>query len=326
MRAADGGESASFIGIFLVSSFFCPQAFVCTRPLSAANANRWTAALDRSTELLFSPHPSTALEYWFFKVNTGPVSLLVDWIARRKVNEHWLRVSIHTHQKRDVLFEKLVTLMPQDNFLTTQRTVGHLDDVAWELDIQPGQDWIKPDIFPAGLLQMTDLSLVSAPLATFTGWIRHGGQQTTLQNTPGVISQYWGRQLASEWWWISANQFDKADVAVECAVLRSSLWGTAIQVPLAYLYLRQQDKKELVMAPLGLASAKGTLENFEIEIRRLGAESVTLTGVGRNYNDLGDGIANTLVGDLEIRVGKNVIARAQETAGLERRAPKTNAV
>jgi hypothetical protein len=40
MRAADGGESARFIGSFLASSFFCSQAFICTRPLSAGNANR----------------------------------------------------------------------------------------------------------------------------------------------------------------------------------------------------------------------------------------------------------------------------------------------
>jgi hypothetical protein len=40
MRAADGGESARFTGIFLASSFFCSQAFAYARPLSAANASR----------------------------------------------------------------------------------------------------------------------------------------------------------------------------------------------------------------------------------------------------------------------------------------------
>jgi hypothetical protein len=37
---------------------------------------------------VLSPHPASALEYWFFKVNAGPVALLVDWIARRRVNEN----------------------------------------------------------------------------------------------------------------------------------------------------------------------------------------------------------------------------------------------
>ena len=147
---------------------------------------------------MFKPHPSAPLEYWFFKVNAGPISLIVDWIERRKRKEHSLRVSIHSPDQREVIFEKLDTLMPSGNFLSTQRTVGHVGDVSWGLDIEPGHDWIKPDIFPVGLLQMADLTLVSAPLATFTGWIRHGSQRTTLNHVPGLISQYWGRQLASE--------------------------------------------------------------------------------------------------------------------------------
>ena len=75
------------------------------------------------------------------------------------------------------------------------------------------------------------------------------------------------------------------------------------------------------MAPLSLASVKGSPQNFEIQIKRIGAETVTLAGAGRNYGDFGDGIINTLVGDLEVWQGKRLIARAQGTAGLERRAP-----
>lgn len=272
---------------------------------------------------MFTPHSSAALEYWFFKVNAGPIALIVDWIERRKLKEHWLRVSIHSPYKREVIFEKLVTLMPNDNFLSTKSTVGHAGDVAWQLDIDPGRDWIKPDIFPSALLRMTDVTLVSAPRAKFTGWIRHGSQQITLNNVPGLISQYWGRQLALEWWWISAHQFDQGGIAVECTVARSSLWGTSMQLPFAYLYLCQQDSKEFVMAPLRLASVKGSPEEFQIEIRRIGRKKITLTGVGRGYGDFGDGIINTLTGDLEIREGNQVIARANGTAGLERRAPAT---
>jgi hypothetical protein len=268
---------------------------------------------------ILSPHPSAALEYWFFKFNSGPVALLVDWIARRETNEHWLRVSIHSPLKREVLFGKQIDFMPEDNFLTTKRTVGHLEDISWDLNISPFNDWIKPDIFPAGILHMTDLSLVSAPLVNFTGWIRYGRQQFTIQNAQGMLSHYWGRQLAPEWWWVSANQFDQSGIAVECGIFRSGLWGTSLEIPLAYLYLRQQNKKELVMAPFGLASAKGSTENFELKIQRIGAEPVTLNGAGRDYGDFGEGIVNTLVGDLEIRVGKKLIARARGTACIEHR-------
>jgi len=271
---------------------------------------------------MLSPHPSALLEYWFFKVNSGSVALLVDWIAKRHANEHWLRVSIHSPFKREVLFEKQIDFMTDGNILSMQYTAGQLNNVEWELNIDTVSDWIKPDIFPAGILHMTDLALVSAPLVNFTGWIRHGGQQFTIQNATGIISHYWGRQLASEWWWISANQFDQAEIAVECSFFRSSIWGTSMKIPLAYLYLRQKDKKELVMAPLNLSSVKGSIENFEIEIKRIGAESVTLIGAGREYGDLGDGIVNTLVGDLDIRIGKKLIACAKGTVGIEHRALK----
>jgi hypothetical protein len=270
---------------------------------------------------LFSPHPSSALEYWFFKVNLGPVALLVDWIVRRRSNENLMRVSIHTPGKREVLFEQQSGFMPGNNFLSTKRTIGHLGDVAWELEIDAGRDWIKPDIFPAGFLNMPDLKLVSSPLATFTGWIRYGGQLTTLKNAPGIISHYWGRQLPSEWWWVSASQFDQPEVAVECSVLRSGLWGTRMQFPLAYLYLCLPGSRKLVMAPFNFASVKGSPENFEVEIRRIGAKTVTLTCVGRDYGDFGDGIINTLVGDLEIRLDNKLIARADGTAAFEHRSP-----
>jgi len=270
---------------------------------------------------MFAPHPSTAIEYWFFKVNAGPMALIVDWIERRKTNEHVLRVSIHSPYKREVIFEKLVTFMPGDNFLSTQKTVGHAGEVAWELDIDPGRDWIKPDIFPAGLLKMTDSLIVSAPLARFTGWIRHGSQQISLNNVPGLLSQYWGRQLSLEWWWVSAHQFEQADTVVECAVFRSSLWGTPAQLPAGYFYLHQPDRREFVIAPYGLARAEGSPQEFQLEINRIGKEKITLIGRGREYGDFGDRIVNTITGDLEIREGNRVIARANGTAGLERRPP-----
>jgi hypothetical protein len=45
MRAADGGDSARFIGSFLALSFSCSQTFLYARPLSAANASRWALGI-----------------------------------------------------------------------------------------------------------------------------------------------------------------------------------------------------------------------------------------------------------------------------------------
>ena len=76
-----------------------------------------------------------------------------------------------------------------------------------------------------------------------------------------------------------------------------------------------------MIAPPALARVRGSPEKFEIQFWRLGAETITFNAQGRDYGALGDGIVNTLVGDLEIRKGGRLLARAQGTAGLERRAP-----
>lgn len=274
---------------------------------------------------MFASHLSAALEYWFFKINVGSIALLVDWIERRKTNEHLLRASIHSPHKREVIFEKLDSFMPDGNFLSKNKTIGHAGEIAWDLDIDAGSDWIKPDIFPAAMLKMTDSIIVSAPLTRFNGWIRHGSHQITVNNVAGLISNYWGRQLATQWWWVSAHQFEQEGVVVECMVVQSGLWGTSVQLPLAYLYLHQPDRR-VFLVPLQPARVEGSPEKFQIEINRVGKEKITLTGTGREYGDFGDRIINTLTGDLEIREGNRLIARAIGTAGLERRArPFTSA-
>lgn len=271
---------------------------------------------------LLSAYPSTALEYWFFKLNAGPVALLVDWIARRKQNENILRVSIHSPHGRIVLFDKLsAPMIAGQNFITTRRSVGQLNDIAWDLDIECDNERIEPDIFPAKLLRMTDLTLVSAPLAKFTGWIRHGPLHVEVGRAPGMISHYWGRQLPQEWWWVSVNQFEQEDVALECIVLRSGLWGIPIGLPLAYLYLRHANERRFILSPPAKVQTQGTPEKFEIQFQPIGAKTITLKAQGREYGDLGDGILNTLVGDLEVWEGNRLLARAQGTAGLERRVP-----
>lgn len=274
---------------------------------------------------MLSPRPSFPLEYWFFKVNAGRAALIVDWIARRKLNEKVIRVSIHSPEKREVLFEGRPDLLtPQAlSFLDAERTAGRVGEVEWELNIELGGERIAPQIFPVNQLRMPDMSLISAPLAAFSGWIRHGAYRVELKRVPGMVSHYWGRQLPREWWWVSANRFNQEDVAVECTVLRSGMWGIPIGIPLAYLYLHFAGRKQLWIAPPAMARASGSPESFEIEFRRPGTPPVRLIGQGRDYGDFGEGIVNTLVGDLEVWQGNKLIGQAQGTAGLERRFPNT---
>ena len=271
---------------------------------------------------MLSAHPASALEYWFFKVNHGPVALIVDWIERRKTSEHILRASIHSPHGREVIFEKLAACMPVDNFLSPTKTVGRAGAVAWDLDIELGSEHFKPDLFPVGLLNIPDMLYESAPLAKFTGWIRHGGQEFTLNQVFGSVTQYWGRQLTREWWWLSAHQFDKPGIVIESSVFRTGLWGSAAQMPFAFLFLYRNGRRDFWMAPPGSAKVEGSPEKFTIEFGRFGRKKITLVGTGRAYGDFGDRITNTLTGDLDIFEGGRLIASAKGTAGLERRTPR----
>ena len=268
---------------------------------------------------MLTPHPSSAIEYWFFKVNNGPIALIVDWIERRKLNEHILRVSIHSPHKREVIFEKLDSFMPSDNSLSQKKTVGHSGDVSWDLDIELGSEIIKPDIFPAGLLKMPDTLYESVPLARFTGWICHGTEKVSLDHVCGAVTQYWGRQLLPEWWWLSAHQFDQEGIAIECSVFRTRLWGTSAQMPFAFLYLHRNGKRDFLLAPPNSAKVEGSVDKFQIEFSNIGRKKITLIGTGREYGDFGDRIMNTLTGDLAIFEDNQLIASAKGTAGLERR-------
>jgi hypothetical protein len=109
---------------------------------------------------------------------------------------------------------------------------------------------------------------------------------------------------------------------MECTVLRTGLWGLPVRLPLAYLYLRQANSHKLIISPPAQAEVKGTSERFEIRFRPFTSKTITLRAQGRDYGDLGDGIVNTLLGDLEIWEGSERIARAEGTAALERRLPE----
>jgi hypothetical protein len=136
-----------------------------------------------------------------------------------------------------------------------------------------------------------------------------------------MLSHYWGRALPREWWWVSANQFDRAGVAVECMVLHSGVWGVPLGIRLGYLHLEHDGQTRLWIAPPAWIQAAGTPESFEIRLWAPGRKPVRLVARGRDYGNFGERIANTLTGDLDVWEGERVIARAVRTAGLERRGP-----
>lgn len=268
---------------------------------------------------MLTAHPGAALEYWFFKVNAGPVALLVDWIARRDRHEQALRASVHSPAGREVLIDSYTAMDSGPQVLTMEGTKGAVGNLEWDLSLHVAPERFAPQIFPAGQLHMFDLTLISAPFVEFSGWIRHGADRHQIDRAPGILSHYWGRQLALDWWWVSASQFDRSGIALEASVLHSRLWGLPVRVPLGYLYWRDARGRHAWIAPPAAAHVLGTVDAFTMVFHNPSGRTVRLVARGHGYGDFGDGISNTSVGDLEVYVGEECIGTARGTAGLERR-------
>ena len=198
-------------------------------------------------------------------------------------------------------------------------------DVRWHLSLQASPDRIRPQIFPAEQLWLFDMSLESAPTVTFNGWIEHRGERYPVVDALGMLSHYWGRDLPEDWWWISANQFDNADISIECTVLHSRVWGTSIHVPLAYLYYRNGSQSRLFISPPAGITVEGSPDAFEVRAGSFRGTQITLKATGRDYASLREGIINTLTGDLEVWEGGRLVAQARGTAALERKTDSGDA-
>jgi hypothetical protein len=260
------------------------------------------------------------LEYWFFKVNHHDVALLVDWICRRRVNVGLLRTSIHSPLGHEVFFSPHPAILRHGAVeLAMQETSWPRGDARWRLSIRASAERIRPQIFPAEQLKVFDMSLESAPSAVFNGWIEHRGRRFPIAGAAGMLSHYWGRNLPEEWWWISANQFDNADISIECTILRSHVWGTSFQVPLGYLFYRNGSRRRFLVSPPSRLAVVGSPESFEVRAIPLGGARIVMKATGRDFGSFGERIVNTLTGDLEVWEGGRLVAKARGTAALERR-------
>src|SRR5919109_1473575 len=112
-----------------------------------------------------------------------------------------------------------------------------------------------------------------------------------------MLSHYWGRALPREWWWISANQFTDTDIAMECMLLRSRVWGLPVEVPLGYFYYRNGSLSRLLTSPPARITLAGSPDAFEVHAVPWAGSPLKFKATGRDYASLGQGIINTLTGD-----------------------------
>ena len=100
---------------------------------------------------------------------------------------------------------------------------------------------------------------------------------------------------------------------------RSRLWGMrAPAVKIGYLWLQTPNSSHMVKSPVnGIISVTGRSEEFLLTSRSITGRTVRLscTAPMDTFNDLGEGIRQTLLGTCAIEG----LATAVASAGLERR-------
>ena len=270
-----------------------------------------------------------AIEYWFFKFNHEGLAFLVDFILRGERDRGEIRISSWVDGRGRVEhadFPAWSTTSPfvtvGDSTIGDRSSRGVVGDVEWDLSYELGPGRVHPAVPPLSWLHPFDTDIINRPQARFAGTVRVGDRVFSIPETEGLISHYWGRRLMDRWWWISANRFDQPGFALEVSVARSRLWGMpAPAVNIGYLWLQTPNSSHMVKSPVnGFISVAGHPERFTVTARSLTGRTIRLSCGAplETYNDLGEGIRQTLLGTCAIEG----LATAVETAGLERRQPE----
>ena len=263
------------------------------------------------------------LEYWFVKVSTGELAFLVDWIVRRAGGFAEVRISLWVRGHGRVLRarserwgETDAAVDVADCTLTPSRAVGGVADVRWDLACATGPWRLEPAPLLAKALKPFDLQLAARPRARFTGMVEVAGETFRLDDAAGTLVHYWGRRLPDSWLWVSADGVGDGDAVVEAALFRSRLWGLpGAAVAAGYVAVDAGSRPAQIIAPVyGRVTARGSETTFEIRARNWRRGMHLVASAPRTaYNDLGEGIHQTLLGDVTVGGLGSCVGRA----GLE---------
>jgi hypothetical protein len=264
------------------------------------------------------------IEYWFLKFNLEDLAFLVDFIVRGDRDHGEMRLSLWVDGRGRVEHASFPAWSTETPFVTIGDCVlgadssrGAVADVEWDLSYEPGPARVHPAVPPVTWLHPFDTEIINRPGARFTGTVRVGDRRFTVPETPGLVSHYWGRRLMDRWLWISANQFDQPGFALEASVGWTRLWGLpAPSMRIAYLWLQTPDFSHFVKSPVnGAIRVAGRSDEFTVSSRSITGRTIHLSCKAPmdSFNDLGEGIRQTLLGTCAIEG----LATASGTAGLE---------
>ena len=258
-----------------------------------------------SADLAAHPAP---LEYWFFKVHSDDLAFLVDFIVRRTTGQAETRVSLWVRGRGRVArayadawhTDSGITIA--NNVLDARHSVGVVDDIDWNLSYEVLHGRAAPSALFINRLHPFDLEAVSRPRVAFAGHVTVSGERFDLSDAAGSLSHYWGRRLADRWHWIHANSFEGKDLTVEASVLWTRLWGRRPHLFGGYVWTYQDGQERMVVSPMtGLITFKGTLDDYCLVARGWGhATRMHCATTPERYNDLGEGIQQTLLGSCTV--------------------------
>jgi hypothetical protein len=262
------------------------------------------------------------LEYWFIKLHAGDLAFLVDYIIRRASGRSEVRVSLWTAGRGRVARTYAegrssgADVFIGDDRFGPDRCTGSAPDIAWDLTYasRPGRAAPRVPLLDGAF----DMSLVSLPRTVFDGSVVVDGVRYDVAAAPGSVTHYWGRRLPERWHWISANGFPGTDLALECVLMRTRLWGRPPALTAGYLWTFRDGRDRLLVSPLtGRLTVAGQRTDYTLTAR--GPRITTrlrCSAPPEAYNDLGEGIRQTLLGRCALVGTDDIDGRA----GLEYRA------
>ena len=273
----------------------------------------------------FSPRRAP-VEYWFWRFRAGDLSFLVDFIVRQDRDAE-VRVSVWVRGEGRVARVTNGGASAAESGIAIGKSVferrgshGAVDDIRWDLAWDAGSRLVDPSPPLLGRLHALDLEILIRPDARFRGSVTVGEETFTIDDVAGAITHYWGRRLPDRWWWISASEFEGAPgMRLEAIVLRSSVWGRGrLPVDLGYLWVTDGTQADMTVWPV-TGILRSRILGAVIQIDSLSAlgrhHRVRASAPETSFNDLGEGIRQTLLGDL-VCDGARAVAG---TVGLESR-------
>jgi hypothetical protein len=275
---------------------------------------------------ILDPQPGAALEYWFWTFHEGGLAFLVDFIARRGEGSAETRISLWLDGVGRVEHAMSSTLSAQPGLvrtdhgtLTSDGSHGTVADITWDLRWETGSRVVGP--LPRGLARHSplDLSIEIRPEVTFTGDVRIGGISHAVEGVPGSFAHYWGRRLADRWLWVSASRFADPTARVEVSLSRHRLFGR-VPIPLTFgfVWISRADRHEVIVSGTrGLVRHRRRGARWEIDAISVRGRRHRLVIDGGTVvpNDLGEGITQTLLGNLDV----DGVSADGQTVGVETR-------